>query len=147
MTYIFIESAPRLLWVNSLWPRDTIWRHKSESTLAQAMACCLTHQAITWTYVDLSSVRSSGIHLRAILQEVPQPSVTEISLKITYRKFCSNLPEANELIQWYWKRSHWWYCSDTMPNFHSLIKDSNVDKLRVSHMYNTYQVPLFLFPQ
>ena len=28
--------------VNSLWPSDTIWRHKSGSTLAQVMACCLT---------------------------------------------------------------------------------------------------------
>ena len=55
------------------------------------------HQAITWTNVDLSSVRSSGIHLRAILQEIPQPSVNEISLKITYLKFCSNLPGADEL--------------------------------------------------
>ena len=27
---------------------------------------------------------------------MPQPSVTEISLKITYRNFCSNLPGANE---------------------------------------------------
>ena len=27
---------------NSLWPSDTIWRHKSGSTLAQVMACCLT---------------------------------------------------------------------------------------------------------
>ena len=29
-------------WVNSLWPSDTIWRHKSGSTLDQVMACCLT---------------------------------------------------------------------------------------------------------
>ena len=55
------------------------------------------HQAITWTNVDLSSVRSSGIHLRAILQEIPQPSVTEINLKITYLKLCSNFPGVNEL--------------------------------------------------
>ena len=41
--------------------------------------------------------RSSGIHLKAILQEIPQPSVTEISLKITYLKFYPNLPGANEL--------------------------------------------------
>ena len=27
---------------NSLWPSDTIWRHKSGSTLDQVMACCLT---------------------------------------------------------------------------------------------------------
>ena len=28
--------------VNSLWPSGTIWRHRSGSTLAQVMACCLT---------------------------------------------------------------------------------------------------------
>ena len=27
--------------INSLWPSDTIWRHKSGSKLAQVMACCL----------------------------------------------------------------------------------------------------------
>ena len=27
---------------NSLWPNDAIWRHRSRSTLAQVMACCLT---------------------------------------------------------------------------------------------------------
>ena len=42
---------------------------------------------------------------------MPQPSVTEISLKITYLNFCSNLPGANEstmyAIPWgtfYWQR-------------------------------------------
>ena len=85
--------------VYSLRPSDTIWRHKFGSTLAQVTACCLTAPTITWTNVDLSSVRSSGIHHRAILQEIPQQSVVEISLKITYLKICSNLPGANELIQ------------------------------------------------
>ena len=28
--------------LNSLWPSDAIWRHRSGSTLAQVMACCLT---------------------------------------------------------------------------------------------------------
>ena len=32
----------RRILANSLWPSDDIWRHKSESTLAQVMACCLT---------------------------------------------------------------------------------------------------------
>ena len=26
---------------NSLWPNDSIWQHRSRSTLAQVMACCL----------------------------------------------------------------------------------------------------------
>ena len=29
-------------WFKSLWPSDAIWRHRSGSTLAQVMACCLT---------------------------------------------------------------------------------------------------------
>ena len=50
---------------NSLWPSDAIWRCRSGSTLAQVMACCLTTPAISWINVDLSSVRSNDIHLRA----------------------------------------------------------------------------------
>ena len=55
------------------------------------------HQAITWTNVDLSSVRSCGVHVRTISQEIPLPSITKISLRITSLKFISNIPGANEL--------------------------------------------------
>ena len=55
------------------------------------------HQAITWTNVDLSSVRSCGHHVRAISLEMPQSSVTKIYLKITCLKFHSNFPGANAL--------------------------------------------------
>ena len=30
-----------IVFINSLWPSDAIWRHGSVSTLAQVMACCL----------------------------------------------------------------------------------------------------------
>ena len=43
-------------------------------------------------------MRSCDIHLKAISQNRPQPSVTKISFKITYLKFNWNLPVANELI-------------------------------------------------
>ena len=55
------------------------------------------HQAITWTSVDLSSVKSSDIHLNTIAQEIPQPPITKISLKMTCLRFHLNLPGANEL--------------------------------------------------
>ena len=32
----------RCVLVNSLWPSDAIWRHRSGSTLVQIMVCCLT---------------------------------------------------------------------------------------------------------
>ena len=60
------------------------------------------HQAITWTNVDLSSLRSIDIHLRASSFKIPEPSVTEIGLKITNLKFHSNLPGTNELIKSTW---------------------------------------------
>ena len=44
-------------------------------------------QAITWTNVDLSSLRSSDFHLRATLPEIHQPSITKFSTKITYLNF------------------------------------------------------------
>ena len=53
--------------------------------------------AITWTNVDLSSLRSSDVHLRAISLEISQPSVTKISLKIIFLRFYWNLPGTNEL--------------------------------------------------
>ena len=54
----------------------------------------------TWTNVDWSSVKSSDIHIRAISQEMPQPSIPKISFKITYLKFYSNFPGASELRVW-----------------------------------------------
>ena len=35
-------SAAKTKLVNSLWPSDAIWRHRSGLTLVQVMACCLT---------------------------------------------------------------------------------------------------------
>ena len=41
---------------------------------------------------DLSSVRSSDIHLRVVSQKIPQPSVIKISLKTAWLRFHSNRP-------------------------------------------------------
>ena len=42
---------------HALWPSDAIWWHRSGSTLAWRP------QAITWTNLDLSLFKPSGIHL------------------------------------------------------------------------------------
>ena len=62
------------------------------------------HQPITRINDNISSVRSCDIHLRAISKDIPQPWITDISLKLTQEKFCSNLPGTKELItaQWLW---------------------------------------------
>ena len=42
------------------------WRNPLETAIAKYPIKEGRHQAITWTSVDFSSVKSSGIHLRAI---------------------------------------------------------------------------------
>ena len=81
--------------VNSLWPSDAIWQQRSGSTLAHAVAWCLTSSS---HYMKQCWLIISEIHIRAILQEMPQPSIPKICLKITYVEFHSNFPDANELI-------------------------------------------------
>ena len=93
-----IDIVTQLRWVNSLWPSDTICRHRSGSTLVQVMACSWRHQATTWTNVDLLLVRSSDNHPRAISGEKPQPSLSKISLRITFLKSHSSFPGGNELM-------------------------------------------------
>ena len=85
--------------VNSLGPSDAIWWQKTGSTLVQEMACCLTAPNHYLNQYSLSSVRSSDILLRAISQQVPQPSVTVTGLKSTHLKFHQNLTGHNELTQ------------------------------------------------
>ena len=83
--------------INSMWPSDPIWRHRSGSTLAQVIACCLTplsNYGITWTN---HFKRPCDIHLRAISPELTKPSINEISLKITCLRLQSKLTWATEL--------------------------------------------------
>ena len=56
------------------------------------MVIAWQRQAITWINVDSSLARSRDIHLRAILQEITAALITEISLKMIYIEFYSNLP-------------------------------------------------------
>ena len=77
-------------------------RDLGQHWLRQWLIAC-RYQAITWTNVDLSLVKSSDIHLLATSLEIPQPSISKCSLKITYLKSHSNLTGANEL-----KKTHAW---------------------------------------
>ena len=62
-------------------------------TLAQLMTCCLMwHQAITWTNVDISAVKSCGIHLRTISQEMLKISTLDMGLEITNCRY-SHIPQ------------------------------------------------------
>ena len=82
---------------NSLWPSDTIWRHRSGSTLAQVMACCLTAPSHylnqCWLIINKVQWHSSEHNYT---RDTSAPKI-KISLKMTYLKFHLNLPGANEL--------------------------------------------------
>ena len=42
-TLLILKLEQQLYWLfNSLWPSDAIWEHRTGSTMAQVMACCLT---------------------------------------------------------------------------------------------------------
>ena len=102
-------------WLNSLWLSDAIWQHRSGSTLAQVMACCLTAPShclnqcccLTapshylnqrWlTVTDVCFV--AGFHLRSISQWVSKLPRCIMNLKIILLNSRSYLPRVTEFIQ------------------------------------------------
>ena len=66
------------IFIQSNEPYVAIWRHRSGSTLAQAMVCCLT---VPSHYLNQLLLLIGDKGLRAISQEVPQPSTTKTSFK------------------------------------------------------------------
>ena len=85
---------------NSLEPSDAIWHQRSGSTLAQVMAYCLTASShyLNQCWLIISKVQWHPPESNF----TKDTSVTEISCKITYLNFCSNLPGVNEL-RWTWE--------------------------------------------
>ena len=79
------------------WPRNTMWQHRSGATLAQVMACCLTAPShyLTQCWLIISKVQWHSSESN--FKEIHQLSTTKINLKITHRKFRSNLPGPKDL--------------------------------------------------
>ena len=86
--------------------------------------------------VDLSSVRSSDINLRASSKEISQPSITEIIWKINCLKFYSNFPGASELIQCWFsinEAPRIWYPIEMLSNRTFPLKGSWRYRLQGPH--------------
>ena len=77
-----------------MWPIEAVWQHSFGVNTGLNIALLPDR-----TIVDLSSVSDNLI--RAISQEIPQPSINKISSKITYLKFHSVLLRAIEFL------AHW----------------------------------------
>ena len=99
---LFIQWFPAEFF-NSFWPRDTIWRHRSKSTLVQVMACCLTapsHYMNQW-WLIINNVL--GHSPEGISQEMLQISIIDVTLKMTSLKL-QHFPGAIELT---WPTACW----------------------------------------
>ena len=68
----------------------------------------------------MSSVWSSGIHLRTISWDIPQPPFAKVSVKITYLELIWNLPGTNELSFEHSEDSSKWLTYLQMPSNHPL---------------------------
>ena len=94
------ETRCRFQWksLNSLGPSDAAWCWRSGSTLVQVMACCLTEPS---QYLNQCWFIITKVQWHSAKGNFPRdtpPSITTISLKITYLKFHAHLPGTNELI-------------------------------------------------
>ena len=85
--------------VNPLGLSDAKWWHRSGSTLAQAMAWCLTaaNHYLNQMATSHSSMQSCGIHLRAIWQRVSNLLFFTASLKTIFLTPLPHQPETNGL--------------------------------------------------
>ena len=83
-------------------------------------------------------MNSSCIQIRAISQEMPQPSVTEIRLKITYLKLNSNFPGANELnvvqnATFLWHVTIMYLREETIDPLHSSMKNVECQYFNINY--------------
>ena len=81
--------------INSLWPSDAIWWHKSGSTLAQVMAKCRPSHCLKqcWHIINMFMWHSPNANFTGSVHDINLRRV----LKNTLVKLCSQLPGANEL--------------------------------------------------
>ena len=79
------------VFLNSLWPGDAIWRQRSGSTLAQAMACCLMAAShyLNQCWLIISKVLYI-IHLRTLSKEAMKVPISKASLKTEFLKLHPN---------------------------------------------------------
>ena len=79
---------------NSLRPSDPIWRHRFGLTPAQVAVYCLTapghHLTQCWLITNKETLISEKFHM---------PSVTNVSFKILFLKFHSDLPGSNKFTR------------------------------------------------
>ena len=82
--------------INSLWPSVAIWWHRSGTTLAQVMACCLTAPSHYLNQHWLLIIGFCGIHMRAILQRVTKVTI----LYNKFEKYTFKITATPSRVRW-----------------------------------------------
>ena len=94
----------------SLLPSEAAWGHRSESTLAQITACCLTtashYQGHCWLISKVQWYSSKSNLTRYFSRQL-----LKLALKLTYLKFHPNFPGSKELRIWRYKLGQWVECT------------------------------------
>ena len=74
-------------------PSNAIWRHKSGSTLAQVMACCLTalRHYLNQCWLIINGV--FDMHMEVTSQEVLRNSIRNMNEQITLFQSCTWIPQ------------------------------------------------------
>ena len=80
---------------NTLWPSDAIWPHRSGSTLAQVLIWCLPAPSY---YLNQGWLLIGKSQWQLNLQEIPQPSINRVRLKILLLKISVQSP-TNQWVQ------------------------------------------------
>ena len=89
-----VESFHSSFHINSLRPSDAIWQHRSGSGNIGSGNGLLPvwHQAITWTNVDSTSVKSCGTQLMALSLEDLKIPISKTRVKTTFLKLHPDFP-------------------------------------------------------
>ena len=94
-------ASIKIPFINSLWASDTIWRHRTWSTLAQVMACCLTAPSHylnqCWLIISKVLWHSSEDIPWDNLKILP---VSQTRSKIAFSILYPDLPGVHELRYW-----------------------------------------------
>ena len=95
---LFIKCTDIWFWtLNSMWPGDAIWRHRTWFTLSQVMAWCLMAPS---HYLNQCWLIISEVLWQSPQWKMLNISILHMSLKITHWILEQHLPGANELMKY-----------------------------------------------
>ena len=101
--FLSLYGVTRPQWVNSSWPSDAKWQHRSGSTLAQVKAHFLMAPShyLNQCSLIISEVLWPSIEGDRVSQEIPKISILDMNLKINNLRLRPHLPCANDL-RYFW---------------------------------------------